>query len=127
MTDSQIILIADDEDQILKIYQSRLEQEGFRVLTARDGREAVDLAKKYKPNLIIMDVKMPVIDGVDAAIQLKENEETRNIKLVFLSAFTDLDQEVDRKVARELGALDYIKKGISLNDLVDQVKGFLKK
>lgn len=117
-----IILIVDDEDQILTIYRTKLEQEGFRVVTAKNGLQAIQAAKNEKPDLVIMDVKMPVMDGVEAALKLKEDPATKGVKIIFLSAFGDIDKEVDRKVAKEIGALDFIKKGISLNELVAEVK-----
>lgn len=117
-----IILIVDDEDQILTIYRTKLEQEGFRVVTAKNGLQAIEAAKNEKPDLVIMDVKMPVMDGVEAALKLKEDPATKGVKIVFLSAFGDIDKEVDRKVAKEIGALDFIKKGISLNELVSEVR-----
>lgn len=117
-----IILIVDDEDQILTIYRTKLEQEGFRVVTAKNGLQAIEAARNEKPDLVIMDVKMPVMDGVEAALKLKEDPATKGVKIVFLSAFGDIDKEVDRKVAKEIGALDFIKKGISLNELVSEVR-----
>lgn len=122
-----IILLVDDESQILDVYSAKLRQVGYEVFTASDGAEAIKLAKEKQPDLILMDVKMPVKDGVDAAAGLKEDPATSAIKIVFLTAFSDpLRPEIDLKFAKELGALDFIVKGISLDELAEKVAGYIK-
>lgn len=127
MENKPIILIADDEPEIIKIYQTKLEKAGFGVLTAENGAMAIEVAKREPhPNLILMDVKMPVMDGVEAFGKLREDPVTKNIKVVFLTAFSDTRlPEVDNKFAAEMGASDFIKKGIDLSELVTRVKQYI--
>jgi len=127
MDTKPVVLIADDEPEIVKIYQAKLEKAGFAVVTAENGAVAIEAAKKDpRPNLVLMDVKMPVMDGVEAFVKLREDPATKDIKVVFLTAFSDTRlPEVDNKFAAELGASDFIKKGIDLNELVEKVKQYL--
>jgi len=126
MNDQALILLVDDEPDILKLYQTALLQAGFRVVTATNGAEAIETIKQKHPALILMDVKMPVMDGVEAAMKIRENPETASSKLVFLTAFSDPARpEVDLRAAREIGALDFLKKGIALTELIEKVKGYL--
>lgn len=121
-----LILVADDEPEILKIYRTKLEKSGFAVETAENGAVAVEMAKKTHPNLILMDVKMPVMDGVEAFTKLKEDPATKDIRVIFLTAFSDTRlPEIDNKFAAEIGALDFLKKSIGLGELVDKVRQYL--
>jgi len=127
MEKKPVILIADDEPEIVKIYQAKLEKAGFAIVTAENGALAIEMAKKEpRPDLILMDVKMPVMDGVEAFGKLREDPATKGIKVVFLTAFSDTRlPEVDNKFAAEMGASDFIKKGIDLTELVARVKQYL--
>lgn len=126
MAKNQPILIVDDEQDILDVYRATLEDEGFSVITASNGVEAIALAQENNPKLILMDVKMPVLDGIEALTKLKEDPKTKNLKVVFLTAFSDPNKpEVDANIAKELGAVDFIKKGISLTEFVEKVRGYL--
>ena len=122
-----VVLLVDDEQDILNIYVPKLTEAGYEVVTAMNGSEAIALAKEKLPDLILMDVKMPVMDGVDAAIRLKEDPATRDLKIVFITAFSDPTKpEIDAKFAKELGALDFITKGLSLDEFIVKVAQFLK-
>ncbi len=124
---SHLILLVDDEQEIVDIYSQKLIQAGFEVITAGDGAECIKLAKEKHPELILLDVKMPDMDGVEAFYQLKKGADTQNIKVVFLTAFTDPHSpDIDIKLSKEIGA-DFIRKGVSLNEFVDTVKSFFKK
>ena len=126
--ESALILLADDEADILSVYQAKLEKVGFRVVTASDGAQAIQVAAEKHPDLILMDMKMPVMDGITAQAKLKENPATKDIKVVFLTAFSDpANPEIDIRTAKEIGALDFIKKGIGLNEFVTKVRGYLAK
>ncbi len=121
-----LILIADDEPEVISFYKTKLERSGFRILTASNGVEAVDIATKERPDLVLMDVKMPQMDGVAAQQKLRDNPETKDIKVVFLTAFSDPARpEIDENVAKETGALDFIKKGINLDEFVAKVRRYL--
>ena len=121
-----LILLVDDEEDILSVYKSKLEKVGFRVVTAMDGAQSLQIAAEQHPDLILMDMKMPVMDGITAQAKLKENPATKDIKLVFLTAFSDpMNQEMDVRSAKETGAIDFIKKGLSLDEFVEKVRGYL--
>jgi two-component system alkaline phosphatase synthesis response regulator PhoP len=126
MNDQACILLVDDEPDVLSLYQMALTQAGFQVITASNGADAIVLAKQKHPSLILMDVKMPGMDGVETAVKIKEDPDTANLKLVFLTAFSDpAKSEIDVKAAKEMGALDFLKKGISVTELRDKVKQYL--
>ena len=121
-----LILLADDEQEILDIYSLKLQSAGFTVVVAHDGAECVNIAKQMQPDLILLDMKMPVMDGAEALAQLKEDVQTKDLRVVFLTAFSDPKMpEVDVSLAKEVGAIDFIRKGLSLDQLVDKVKGYL--
>jgi len=117
------ILLVDDEPEIREIYSEALTQAGFAVVTAANGEQGVELAKKERPDLILMDIKMPILSGMDAAMKLKEDPDTRDIKIVFLTAFGDPAK--DMAVAKAYGAADFIKKGIGLDELATKVRTHL--
>lgn len=128
MADKPLILIADDEPNFLLMYTTKLEKNGYRVITAPDGAEAVKLAAAEHPDLILLDVKMPVMDGAQAEQKLKDAPETKGIKVVFLTAFGDpLREDIDLKMAKQSGAFDFIKKDINLDEFVVKVRGYLGK
>ncbi len=122
-----LVLLVDDDKDILEVYKIKLEQAGFRVVTALDGAEAIRLAVEDHPGLILMDMRMPIMNGIEAEMKLKENPTTKDIKVVFLTAFSDpSNPAVDREKAREIGALDFLEKNISLDELTEKVRGYLK-
>ena len=124
--DIPLILLVDDEADVTAVYQVKLERSGYKVITASNGEEGVKMATEQKPDLILMDMKMPVMDGVTAQQKIKENPETKDLKVVFLTAFSDpVKPEIDEKLAKEIGGLDFIKKGISLDELAEKVKGYI--
>src|SRR4051794_9279298 len=88
------ILVADDEPVNRALIQRRLEREGYHVLTAQNGNEAVEKAREALPDLVILDVMMPEMDGMDARRLLKENEKTRDIPIIFLSARDETEMKV---------------------------------
>jgi two-component system cell cycle response regulator len=118
--DSQapVILVADDEPVNLALIKRRLEWEEYRVETAEDGGQAVDVAKRVLPDLIILDVMMPVLDGLQACRLLKEEPSTRDIPVIFLSALDDTDTKVS---GLALGANDYISKPFRVEELLARV------
>ncbi len=112
------ILVADDEAVNRQLIQRRLEREGYRVLTARDGGEAVRLARETLPDLVILDVMMPGMDGLDACRVIKEDERTRDIPVIFLSARDETEMKVS---GLGLGADDYISKPFEAAELIARV------
>ena len=104
------ILIADDEPDILEIIQFNLQQEGYEVITAKNGDEAIEMAKKHHPGLIILDIMMPGKNGIDVCNILRMDIAFKETLIVFLSALSDESTEIR---GLETGADDYLTKPIS--------------
>ncbi len=117
-THQPIILVADDEPVNLALIRRRLEWEHYRVETAEDGGQAVEAARRVLPDLIILDVMMPVMDGLQACRLLKEDPATRDIPVIFLSALDDTDTKVR---GLGLGANDYVSKPFRVEELLARV------
>ncbi len=119
------ILLIDDEQEILDLYSAALIREGYDVITALDGMIGIALAKEKKPDLILLDLKMPGIDGVEVLSRLKNDPETSHLNIVFLTAFSDPQEiDVDAKFAKEMGATDFLKKGIGLDEFIKEIKKY---
>ncbi|MBM3319774.1 MAG: response regulator [Candidatus Eisenbacteria bacterium] len=116
------ILVVDDEVYILHILDFSLGAEGYEVLTAADGEEAVRLARTEKPDLIVLDIMMPKVDGFEACRRLKADPETSPIPVILLTA---KGREVDRQVGMEVGADDYIVKPFSPTRLIEKIENYL--
>jgi DNA-binding response OmpR family regulator len=116
------ILAVDDEPHILKLVSFSLSSKGFDVIEASDGLTAVEIAEREQPDLILLDVMMPVLDGYEACRRLKANPATHDIPVVMLSAKS---QKAEQAIGLEAGAIDYICKPFTPKDLVEQVRGFL--
>jgi len=128
MANPPLILIVDDEASFREIFSTKLKAVGFNVETAEDGTEGIKKAKELKPDLVLMDVEMPGISGVDAMIKLKEDPKTEELKILFLTALGDPRaeiQEINRRLSKEMGAIGYLKKTDDLNQLVDYIRNFL--
>jgi diguanylate cyclase (GGDEF)-like protein len=117
------ILIADDEPGIRAVLRVALELEGFTVLEAHDGREAVLAAQELSPDLILLDVMMPGIDGVEVCQRLRASYTTRHIPIIMLTARTGRD---DRLAGLERGANDYVTKPFDTKELVQRVNNTLE-
>ena len=113
-----VILVADDEPVNLALIKRHLEWEHYLIHTAEDGRAAVELARGLRPDLIILDVMMPVMDGLQACRLIKEDEATRDIPVIFLSALDDTATKVS---GLSLGANDYISKPFRVEELLARV------
>src|ERR1700688_4248680 len=115
------LLIVDDETDIATSIQYVLTQEGFSTLLAHDGLKAIELAEKEKPDLIILDLMMPGLDGLEVCRRLRATD--RRTPILMLTARTS---EIDTVVGLELGANDYIAKPVRLRELVARVKAHLR-
>ncbi len=121
------ILFVDDEQELLDIYSSKLKEAGYAVVCASDGMEGLKKAKAEKPDLILLDLKMPGMNGIEVFEKLQEDPELKNIKVAFLTAFSDPAQsQVDKSFAKEIGATDFIRKGLDLNELVNKVRHYFE-
>ncbi len=118
------ILIADDEPDILEIIQYNLHAEGYEVVTAKNGNEAIDLAKKYHPDLIILDIMMPGKNGIEVCNILRLQPVFNDTLIIFLTALSDEGTEVK---GLETGADDYLTKPISPKILVSKVNALFRR
>ena len=118
------ILVADDDREIRELIIFTLRFAGHEALGASNGEESCQLAKKNRPDLILMDVRMPKMNGYEACRVLKADKTTASIPVIFLSA---RGQEEDVRAGLEAGAADYILKPISPDDLTLKVKRYLQK
>lgn len=118
------ILIADDEPDILEIIQFNLQAEGYEVVTAKNGDEAIDMAKKNHPDLIILDVMMPGKNGIDTCNILRSQPDFKETLIIFLSALSDESTEVR---GLETGADDYLTKPISPKVLITKVNALFRR
>ena len=115
------ILIVDDEPDVLKILSLRLEKTGYEVIGARDGRDALDLARKMIPDLIILDVYLPDMNGDDVARIMKNDDKLKNIPIILISATaTTVAQRT-----KECGADGSIAKPFEPEELIDMIKKIL--
>ena len=120
---SPLILLADDNKANIVTFSSYLEAKGYKMLIANNGQEAIDLAKSQKPDLILIDVQMPVLDGLAAMKQIRLDPSLVNIPIVALTA---LAMAGDREKCLEAGANEYLSKPIKLKTLADTIRNILK-
>lgn len=118
------ILLVDDEADILEIVGYNLSSEGYQVTTAKNGLEAIEKAKKHKPHLIILDVMMPEMDGIEACEKLREIPDLNNAVITFLTA---RGEDYSQVAGFDAGADDYITKPIKPKVLVSKVKALLRR
>jgi two-component system alkaline phosphatase synthesis response regulator PhoP len=116
------ILLVDDDADILELLEYNLLKENFLLAKAVNGKEAISVAKSFQPHLIIMDVMMPEMDGIEAARQIKSNPEFKNILILFLTA---RGEEYTEIAAFESGATDYVVKPIKLRALISRINALL--
>lgn len=118
------ILIADDEPDILEIIQYNLQSEGYEVVTAKNGNEAIDQAKRFNPDLIILDIMMPGKNGIEVCNILRLQPAFNNTLIIFLTAISDEGTEVK---GLETGADDFITKPISPKVLISKVSALFRR
>ena len=116
------VLVVDDEVNITQILEFSIGAEGFEVISAQNGEEAIEKARREQPDLIILDIMMPKIDGYEACRILKANPLTKNIPVVLLTA---KGRDIDKRLGMEVGATDYIVKPFSPNKLVERIHQLL--
>jgi DNA-binding response OmpR family regulator len=120
--DLPVVLAADDDEDVLALLVFRLERSGYSVLQARDGEEALERAREGKPDLAVIDVTMPKLDGFELTRRLRAEEVTRRMPIILLTART---QDADLERGFEAGADDYIRKPFSPQELSARVHAIL--
>jgi len=118
------ILLVDDEPDILEFMEYNLKKEGYQVLQAKNGKEAVEVAKKEFPHLVILDIMMPVMDGIEACRVMREIPELQNTLITFLTA---RNEEYSQLAGFDVGADDYITKPIKPRIMLSRVKALLRR
>src|SRR5579883_2948525 len=121
---AKTVLIVDDEKDIRDLVAYNLSKEGFGVLSAADGNEALKLMAEHPVSLVVLDIMMPGLDGFEVCKRIRASEQWKSIPVIFLTARS---AEVDQIVGLELGADDYIQKPISPRVLVARVKSILRR
>lgn len=119
-----LILLVDDDVQIQEIFSTRLKNAGFQVLQARNGEEGLTFAKQAKPDLILLDVMMPIMDGAKMLVEMKNIPEIKDIHVIFLTALEDKPESI--KFAKESGAVDFLNKDVDFPVLLEKIKSILK-
>lgn len=120
----ETILIVDDEEDIVELIKYNLKTEGYVILTAGTGEQAIKSARKSRPDLIVLDLMLPGIDGLEVTRYLKNNDQTADIPIVMVTA---KGEESDVVTGLELGANDYISKPFSPRELVARIRAILRR
>ncbi|WP_427338512.1 response regulator [Caloranaerobacter sp. DY30410] len=118
------ILIVDDEEHIIELIRFNLETNGYHVITANDGNEALKKIKEERPNLVILDLMLPSIDGIEICKILRKDKETEKLPIIMLTAKSE---EIDMILGLEIGADDYITKPFSVRELLARIKAVLRR
>ena len=121
---AQKILVVDDEEPILELLKYNLEKEGYDVRAANDGQQAVETAKKFHPDLVLLDIMMPKMDGVEACRQIRAMPDLVNTFIIFLTASTEEYSEI---AAFDGGADDYIQKPIKPRALMSRISALFRR
>ena len=119
------ILAVDDEIEVLEIIKRKLEEKGYIAFTASSAKECLEIAKKEIPDLILLDIVMPDMNGYQVCAALKDNPKTKNINILFTTG-QDLEPKSIIKRCEELGAFDFLLKPFTMEDLLKKVAEILK-
>src|SRR3954467_4453851 len=121
MSDPPTILLVDDEEAVQKLLRYPLERDGFRVVSALDGQEALDCFAVENPDLVVLDIMLPHVDGLEVCKRLRARS---TVPIIMLTA---RDDELDKVVGLELGADDYITKPFSIHEFRSRVRALLRR
>lgn len=119
---SKKILVVEDEADILKAVSFRLDKAGYEVLTAMNGQTALDLVRKDPPDLVLLDLRLPILSGYEVCKQIKSDEKLKKVKVIFFTA--SVVHNIVEKT-KEFGADDYLIKPFSPNELMQKIEKFL--
>ena len=120
----QTVLIVEDEPSLVEVLSYNLEKEGFEVLTANNGRDGLERARAALPDLVILDVMLPLIDGLQVCAQLRGDARTQGIRVLMLTARSE---ETDEVVGFNVGADDYVTKPFKVRPLIHRIKALLRR
>ncbi|HUF07995.1 MAG TPA: response regulator transcription factor [Rhodothermales bacterium] len=118
------ILLVDDEPDLLELVRYNLIRDGYTVFTAANGEQALKVAAEVRPHLVVLDVRMPVLDGIETCKRLRDNRDTADLPVIMLTA---LSQEIDEVKGLGAGADDYIAKPVSYRKLEARIKSLLRR
>lgn len=119
---SQKILIVEDNELNMKLFNDLLEAHGFETVTTRDGTEALDIAIAEKPDLILMDIQLPEVSGLDITKQIKQNDDLKDVPIIAVTAFA---MKGDEDKIRESGCNGYVSKPISITHFIETIRSHL--
>lgn len=120
----KLVLAVEDDTFLAGVHRNKMAKEGFEIVVAGNGREALEFLKTKKPDIVLLDLIMPIMDGFETLKAIKENPETKDIKVVILS---NLSQEEDKQRVMDMGALDYIvKANVSFREIIEKVKMYME-
>lgn len=121
---NKTILLAEDDFMLAEMYKTKFTQEGFQVFLAGDGEEALRVARKNLPDIVLLDILMPKKDGIEVAVEMKSDSKLRDIPIIFLTNLGG--REEDTEASKSLGALDVITKaGVTPQKVSDKIKNIL--
>jgi two-component system alkaline phosphatase synthesis response regulator PhoP len=120
----ETLLVVDDEEDLLELIAYNLKKEGYQVLTCDNGKEGIRLAREFRPDLVLLDVMMPDMNGIEVCREIKHDPEMKHTPIVFLTAKMDEKIEVQ---GLDLGADDYLSKPISTSKLKSRIKAVLRR
>ncbi len=120
---TKTVLIVEDNELNMKLFHDLLDAHGYRTIQTRDGLEALDLARKHSPDLILMDIQLPEVSGLEVTKWLKDDEELKQIPVIAVTAFA---MKGDEEKIRQGGCEDYISKPISVMKFLETVRRFLR-
>lgn len=121
------ILLVDDDKNFREIWKTKLVSSGFEVIEAESGEEALKILETLRPNVVLLDIMMPGMNGVEVFLKIKENPELQNTKIIFVTALDnetedfEFFKEYHEKLANEIGAFSYLAKTTDLDKLVDKI------
>ncbi|GCD12699.1 response regulator transcription factor [Clostridium tagluense] len=118
------ILVVDDEEHIQELIRFNLEKSGYKVICAGDGIEAIKLVKEQLPQLMLLDLMLPGMDGLDVCKEIRKDSSMANMPIIMITA---KGEEIDKIIGLELGADDYITKPFSVRELVARIKAILRR
>ncbi len=124
MSDKKTILVVDDEQDLLDLIEYNLQKEGFDVLKAEDGKEGIKVAREPNPNLVLLDIMMPKMDGMEVVERMRSDKDLKHIPIIFLTARGDEKTEVE---GLDKGGDDYVTKPISTTKLISRIKAVLRR